>query len=98
MKEAIIAKLASQCEEFYAETLKQMKQPATTSVWERDWNSKVTGKQLAYHAIAQYYQSRVCNSRKAVGEEIARLQVVKVIKQTNYLKEGKDNGKMRIEQ
>jgi programmed cell death 6-interacting protein len=86
MKEAIIAKLASQCEEFYAETLKQMKQPATTSVWERDWNSKVTGKQLAYHAIAQYYQSRVCNSRKAVGEEIARLQVVKVIVLTNYLK------------
>lgn len=74
MKEAIIAKLASQCDEFYAETLKQMKHPTATSVWEKDWISKVTGKQLAYHAIAQYYQSRVCNGKKAIGEEIARLQ------------------------
>lgn len=76
MKEAIIAKLASQCEEFYGDALKQMKQTATSSVWEKEWTSKVTAKQLAYHAVAQFYQSRVCNTKKAVGEEIARLQVV----------------------
>ena len=78
MKEAIIAKLASQCDEYYGDALKQMKQQAAASVWERDWQSKVTGKQMAYHAVAQYYQSRVCNSKKAVGEEIARLQVFKI--------------------
>lgn len=76
MKEAIVAKLASQCDEFYGDVVKQMKQSAATSVWEKDWQSKVTGKQLAYHAVAQFYQSRVCNAKKAVGEEIARLQVV----------------------
>lgn len=76
MKEAIIAKLASQCEELYSEALKQMKQTNVASVWEREWTTKVHGKQQAYHAVAQYYQSRVCNSKKAIGEEIARLQVI----------------------
>ena len=75
MKEAIIAKLASQCDEFYSDALKQMKQQSVSSIWEKDWISKITSKQLAYHAIAQYFQSRVCNSKKAIGEEIARLQV-----------------------
>ena len=48
---------------------------SSTSAWERDWVSKVTAKQSSCRAIAQYYQSRVCNGSKAVGEEIARLQV-----------------------
>ena len=73
MKEGIIAKLASQCEEFYAEACKNMK--SSTNTWERDWMPKVTAKQSACRGIAQYYQSRVCNGKKAVGEEIARLQV-----------------------
>ena len=48
---------------------------SSTSTWERDWIPKVTAKQSACRAIAQYYQSRVCNVKKAVGEEIARLLV-----------------------
>lgn len=34
----------------------------------------MAGKQAGYHAIAEYYQSLVCKSKKLVGEEIARLQ------------------------
>lgn len=79
MKDVLIAKLASQSEDLYTEALKQMKHASIASVWEREWISKVTGKQLAYHAVAQYYQSRVCNSKKAIGEEIARLQVGRLL-------------------
>lgn len=34
----------------------------------------MTGKQSGFRAIAQYYQSLVCRSENAIGEEIARLQ------------------------
>ena len=73
MKDAIVAKLASQCVEFYAETLKLMQ--GSRAIWDREWIPKVTAKQDSYHGIAQFFQSRVCNSKKLVGEEIARLQV-----------------------
>ena len=72
MKELSIAKLASQCEEYYAEAHKHMKN-ATATVWDKEWLTKVSVKQAAYNAIAQFYQSRVCNANKSVGEEIARL-------------------------
>jgi len=35
----------------------------------------VSGKQAAYHAIAQYYQSMMSKESKEFGEEIARLKV-----------------------
>lgn len=35
----------------------------------------MSGKQAAYHAIAQYYQSMVAKESKEFGEEIARLRV-----------------------
>lgn len=73
MKEAIVAKLSAQCEDYYAEASKQMKS-ATAALWDKEWLPKVSAKQAAYHAIAQFYQSRVCSAKKAVGEEIARLQ------------------------
>ena len=74
MKEAVTAKLAAQCEDFYGEAVKQMKSGPTASVWDKDWPAKVAAKQSGYRALAQYFQSRVCNAKKAVGEEIARLQ------------------------
>lgn len=34
----------------------------------------MAGKQAAFHAITQLYQSIVCHTNKAFGEEISRLQ------------------------
>ena len=73
MKDGIVAKLASQCEEFYSEALKLMQ--ASRNIWDREWLPKVSARQDSYQGIAQFFQSRVCSSKKLVGEEIARLQV-----------------------
>ncbi|XP_059478622.1 programmed cell death 6-interacting protein [Neocloeon triangulifer] len=77
MKDAVIAKLSSQCDELYTEAYKLMQKESLHPLWERgdyDWLSVVGGKQAAYKGLAQYYQSLVCNAGKSVGEEIARLQ------------------------
>ncbi|XP_043204066.1 programmed cell death 6-interacting protein-like [Amphibalanus amphitrite] len=74
MKEAIIAKLCAQCDDYYSESLKAMQRESVKSLWEREWLSTVALKQTLYQGLAEYYQSRVCNANKAVGEEIARLQ------------------------
>ena len=76
MKDAIVAKLAAQCDEYNSEALKLMQRVVVRSMWDREWLPKITGKQSACQAIAQYYQGRVCNAKKSVGEEIARLQVL----------------------
>lgn len=36
---------------------------------------QIAGKQAAFHAIAEYYQSLVSKANKAIGEELAWLQV-----------------------
>lgn len=79
MKDALIAKLSSQCDELYTEAFKQMQKESLHPLWERgdyDWLAIVGGKQSAYRGLAQYYQSLVCNAGKNVGEEISRLQVI----------------------
>jgi hypothetical protein len=78
MKDALVAKLSSQCDELYTEAFKQMQKESLHPLWERgdyDWLAIVGGKQSAYRGLAQYYQSLVCNAGKNVGEEISRLQV-----------------------
>lgn len=50
----------------------------------------VAGKQAAYHAIAEFYQSGAASSSKAYGEEIARLQYAKELTQTAISRAGKD--------
>lgn len=74
MKSSIIAKIAAQCEELYADALKQMQREADRVMWDKDWLPLVAGKQAGFHALSEYYQSLVCKVKKEVGEEIARLQ------------------------
>lgn len=74
MKNAIIAKLCMQCEELFSDANKNMSRDSLKHLWERDWLSKVGSKHIAFAGLAQFYQSRVCNEQKAVGEEIARLK------------------------
>ena len=73
-KEVDTAKLAAQCEDFYAKAAKQMNSGDTASVWDKDWPAKVATKQSKYRALAQYFQSQVCTAKIALGEKIARLQ------------------------
>jgi programmed cell death 6-interacting protein len=41
----------------------------------QEWLTSVSGKQAAYHALAEYYQSLQAKDAKDFGEEIARLRV-----------------------
>ncbi|KAK5650698.1 hypothetical protein RI129_001727 [Pyrocoelia pectoralis] len=74
MKDQIVAKLASQCEDLYGECLKVFQRENLKQLWDRDWIPTIAGKQAGYHAIAEYYQSLVCKSNKIVGEQITRLE------------------------
>ncbi|XP_026475185.1 programmed cell death 6-interacting protein [Ctenocephalides felis] len=74
MKDAIIAKLACQCEDLYADTLRAMQKESIKGLWEKEFLPLIAGKQAAYHAITELYQSLVCRANKSIGEEIARLQ------------------------
>lgn len=74
MKDQIVAKLASQCEELYGEALKILQRDNLKQLWDREWISTVAGKQAGYHAIAEFYQSLVCKANKTIGIEIARLE------------------------
>lgn len=72
MKEHVVAKIANQCEEHYAEVLKQIQIVKFNA--DKDWLSIVGVKQAGFHGIAEYYQSLVCHQRKEFGEQICRLQ------------------------
>ncbi|CAH2040054.1 unnamed protein product, partial [Iphiclides podalirius] len=75
MKESMVAKVCAQCEELYTDALRCMQKEQLKPLWDRDWIPAVQAKQSAFRGLTQYYQSLVCRANKAVGEEIARLQV-----------------------
>ncbi|XP_025081539.1 programmed cell death 6-interacting protein-like isoform X2 [Pomacea canaliculata] len=74
MKESMIAKLAYQCSELYADAMKLMQLTSIRDLWPRDWLATVVMKQAAFHAMAEFYQSVVAQQSKSYGQEIARLQ------------------------
>ncbi|XP_045461257.1 programmed cell death 6-interacting protein [Harmonia axyridis] len=74
MKDAIVAKLASSCEDLYNEALKIFQRENLKPLWDKEWIPIIAGKQAGFHAIAEFYQSLVCRNQKLIGEELARLQ------------------------
>jgi len=39
-------------------------QEAVRGLWDKEWLPMISGKQALYNGIAQYHQSRVCNTSK----------------------------------
>ncbi|KAG7213531.1 hypothetical protein KM043_002792 [Ampulex compressa] len=73
MKDGIVARLASQAEELYADALKLFQKEIFRAFWDKEWVPLIAGKQAGYRAVAEFHQSLVCKSNKSIGEEIARL-------------------------
>ncbi|XP_076672846.1 programmed cell death 6-interacting protein-like protein AliX [Andrena cerasifolii] len=74
MKDGIVAKLAAQAEELYADALSAFQKEIFRAFWDKEWIPLIAGKQAGYRAMTEFYQSLVCKNNKAVGEEIARLE------------------------
>ncbi|XP_053605524.1 apoptosis-linked gene 2-interacting protein X 1 isoform X2 [Plodia interpunctella] len=75
MKDSMVAKVCAQAEELYTEASRAMQRDQVRQLWERSWPPAVGAKQALMRGLAQYYQAQVCRQNKAVGEEIARLQL-----------------------
>ncbi|KAG8310620.1 Rhophilin, Rho GTPase binding protein [Homalodisca vitripennis] len=91
MKEAITAKLANQAEELYADALKLMQKDNVRPLWDKEWLPTVAGKQAMFHGMAEFYQSLVCRTNKAIGEEITRLQSALEFLKAAQTRSGKPN-------
>ncbi|EFN65854.1 Programmed cell death 6-interacting protein [Camponotus floridanus] len=74
MKDGIVARLAAQAEELYADALKLFQKEIFRAFWDKEWVPLIASKQAGYRAMAEYYQSLVCKNNKVIGEEIARLE------------------------
>lgn len=74
MKDQVIAKLACQNEEMYADVLKAMQKDSLKVLWDKDWIATIAGKQAGLHALTWLYQSCVYQTTKKIGHQIASLQ------------------------
>lgn len=67
-----LAKVASQCSDYYGECYKLIQ--IVKSIWpDKEWFNQIQAKQLAYNAISDFHQSAVAGAAKKFGEEIAWL-------------------------
>jgi len=74
-KDSIIAKLARHADHLYTEIITLMQKETVKALWDKSWFSVVNGKQAMYSGLVQLYQAKVCRADKAIGQEIARLQL-----------------------
>ena len=74
MKDNVVAKLCSQCDDYFASIMKKMQYEDYRTLWPSNWLPTICGKQALYNGLAQYHESKVCNAEKNIGEEIARLE------------------------
>lgn len=91
MNPLIVAKLCCQCKELYADVHRGMQWEGVRSVWDKEYTSTVSGKEAAFHAMAELYTSLDCRYQKKVGEEISRLQYSVRLFKTAQKRSGKTN-------
>jgi len=75
MKDGIIAKLCIHAHDMYTTTLAQLSSDSVKNLWDKNCISNVSGTVLAYEAMANYFQAKVCASKKQYGEQIGRLDL-----------------------
>lgn len=64
MKPGILVKITNQCADLYQEANRLMSRDVVKGMWEKEWLSTVTGKQLAFAALAQYHRAQECKEAK----------------------------------
>ena len=83
-KDAVLAKISQQTATMYRETLSLMENPTVKTLLSREWLTTCSGKIHLYSGLSHWFQSRVCNEEKKIGEEISRLEIA-----ANSLKKAK---------
>ncbi|ODN01538.1 hypothetical protein Ocin01_05124 [Orchesella cincta] len=73
MKDGIVAKLCAQAEDLYKDAILKLKKDNVRSLWESTWMNHAKGKQLAFEGLSQFFQSKVCGTKKLIGEQLGRL-------------------------
>ena len=58
MQDKIIAKLAHQASDLYADTLSSFQQGSVKTQWEKDWTPVVSAKQSLFLALAEESQAK----------------------------------------
>lgn len=89
MKDQVIAKLAGQNDEMYADVLKAMQKEGLRSLWDKEWIQTVSGKQAGIHAITLVYQAAVFQATKKIGHQISALQKAIELFKTAQTRAGK---------
>ncbi|GAV02217.1 hypothetical protein RvY_12811 [Ramazzottius varieornatus] len=75
MKETVIAKVAAQTSDFYANATKLMQKDTARSCWDKEWIPLVASKHHGYIAMAHYYQSLSHKASQEFGEELGHLTI-----------------------
>uniref|UniRef100_A0A1I8B0H6 BRO1 domain-containing protein n=1 Tax=Meloidogyne hapla TaxID=6305 RepID=A0A1I8B0H6_MELHA len=74
MEPASLMKIAAQCSEMYNEALTFMSKDSVKGMWDKEWLPIITGKGMAFGALAQFYAAEYAKENQSFGEQISRLK------------------------
>ncbi|XP_064396654.1 programmed cell death 6-interacting protein-like isoform X2 [Halichondria panicea] len=73
IKDAVVAKVAMQASDLYADAYSNMQVGSVKSMWDKSWLQIVVAKQLYFHAVAQHRLGKVAQADKSFGTAVARM-------------------------